>query len=104
LVIATRALFMQTTALTAADVEGWSDALIAREDVAFPGYRTYGHVLADERELVMLAKDVVEGHVAANVISDIVAWIAGEFPARLCQDLESWYAGCDGGPGAWVGP
>jgi dienelactone hydrolase len=90
--------------LTVADVEGWSDALIEREKVAFRGYRTYVHVLADERELVRLAENFVEAHVAADVISDIVAWIAGEFPARLCQDLESWYAGCHGGPGARVGP
>jgi hypothetical protein len=94
--------------LTMADVggwgRGWGQALIDRENVAFRGYQTHDHVLSDVREDVWLAEDFIEGHVAANVISDIVAWIAGTFPIRLCQDLESWYAGCHGGPGARVGP
>ena len=95
---------MRDEVLTVADVEGWGHPLIDREDAAFRGYRTHVHALADERELVVLAEDFIEGHVAANIISDIVAWIAGEFPIRLCQDLESWCAGCYGGPGARVGP
>ena len=65
--------------LTRADRNGWTEALEGHEDVVFRSYADLSHGLIDQSTAT--GSDLrPQGHVGAEVIEDIAAWIGGARP------------------------
>ncbi len=78
------------------DAETWIELLRQRRDVAFRLYRGHDHALMNVSELAESGQPQ-GGHMSRSVVTDIAAWIHGDWPDRWCADQEAWYAGCRGG-------
>ncbi len=61
--------------VTAADFQGWKDALGARADVEFKSYPKLDHLFIAGDGPITPAEYKKPGHVAAEVIDDIAGWI-----------------------------
>ncbi|MCY3896770.1 MAG: alpha/beta fold hydrolase [Chloroflexi bacterium] len=86
-------------AVTRERMSGWITSLRGRDDVVFRRYVNHDHGLFDWRD--RSGPDLrPANHVSAEVVDDIVRWIAGERPDRECVDIWAWNEGCRGGPGA----
>ena len=78
--------------------KAWILSVFHRRDAAFRMYRHHTHDMFDVRTLT--GPDTrLQGHVSQEVISDIVAWISGEWPVQECVGSEAPYEGCHGQDG-----
>ena len=76
----------------------WILSVFHRRNAAFRMYRHHTHSMFDVRTVTGSAGSTYE-HVSQEVISDIVAWISGEWPGQECVGSEAPYEGCHGRDG-----
>ncbi len=64
--------------VTAADYDGWKSVLSGREQATLVFYAAVNHLFMEGEGMGTPADYEVAGHVAAQVVADIVDWIAGQ--------------------------
>ena len=82
--------------LTRDDATGWIRGLQGHPDVVFRLYPGLSHGLVDQTKLTG-PELRPHGHVGAELIDDIAAWIGGARPELPCIGTPGWRAGCRGG-------
>ncbi|MDE0004103.1 MAG: hypothetical protein OXQ29_15545 [Rhodospirillaceae bacterium] len=88
----------KSTVLTKDEIYGWIESLSKRRHAAFRLYER-GLIISGEASE---SETQVEERVSDELVSDITAWIEGSWPVTACANLESWFAGCRGGPDSAV--
>ena len=86
-----------STELTWEDVTGWLRSLGAWRHVTFRVYDNHSDGLLDDRSFAETPPRR-QGHVGAEVIEDIAAWVGGVWFDEPCLDSTAVFAGCRGGP------
>ena len=92
-----------STELTPEDLTGWMRSLGDWRHVTFRVYAGHSHGLLDHRSFTGTPPRR-QGHVGAEVIKDIAAWVEGVWFDQPCLDLASVFAGCRGGPDSMFYP
>ena len=86
-----------STQLTPEDLGGWMGSLWAWRHITYRVYASHSHGLLDHHSVTGTPPHQ-QGHVGAEVIEDIAAWVGGAWFDEPCLDWASVFAGCRGGP------
>lgn len=75
---------MRDYQVTEVDFQRWKAALSMREGVAFRLYPQLTHLFVEGEGIVTPAEYQISGHVAEEVVSDIIAWIEQNVARCFC--------------------